>query len=160
MIHFRMIGHIARCEARLLQRSWAFRISLGIALFYLVMFNIIMNSPQTHVPHHMVALAGALPLGNIKLLNVYLGAMAALLATEFYKRDHRDDTAQTAFVHSYTNLDYIIGKVLGVATVFGVLELIVLAVAAVLHQIFAPVPLTWQPYAMAILVAVIAERRR
>ena len=155
MIHFRMIGHIARCEARLLQRSWAFRISLGIALFYLVMFNIIMNSPQTHVPHHMVALAGALPLGNIKLLNVYLGAMAALLATEFYKRDHRDDTAQTAFVHSYTNLDYIIGKVLGVATVFGVLELIVLAVAAVLHQIFAPVPLTWQPYAMAILVAAV-----
>ena len=155
MINLRAIGHIALCEARLLQRSWPFRISLAIALFYLFMFNLIMSSPATHIPHYMVALPGALPLGNIKLLNVYLGIMAALLATEFVKRDRRDDTLQTVLVHSFTNVDYILGKVLGIATVFGALEVIVLIVAAVLHHFFAPVPLVWQPYAMAILIAAV-----
>ena len=155
MINLRVIGHIALCEAKLLGRSWAFRLSLAVALFYLFIFNLIMSSPQAHIPHYIVSLPGGLPLGNIKLLNVYMGAIAAFLATEFVKRDRRDDTLQTVFVHSFTNVDYIFGKVLGVATVFGVLEVTVLSVAAVLHHFFAPVPLVWQPYVMAIVVAAI-----
>ncbi len=155
MINLRAIANIALCEAKLLGRSWAFRLSLGVALFFLFMFNMGMSLPQSHVPHFVVSLPGGLPLGNIKLLNVYMGAIAAFLATEFVKRDRRDDTVQTVFVHSFTNVDYVFGKVLGVATVFGVLELIVLVVSAVLHHFFAPVPLIWQPYVMAIVVAVI-----
>ena len=155
MINFSAIAPIALCEAKLLGRSWAFRLSLGIPLFFLFMFNLGMSLPQSHVPHYFVALPGGLPLGNIRLLNLYMGVIAALLATEFVKRDRRDDTAQTVFVHSFTNVDYVFGKVLGVATVFGFLELTVLTVAAVLHHFFAPLPLVWEPYVMAVLVAVI-----
>ena len=155
MINLSAIAAIALCEAKLLGRSWAFRLSLGIPLFFLFMFNLAMSLPQSGIPHYIVALPGGLPLGNIRLLNLYMGVIAALLATEFVKRDRRDDTAQTVFVHSFTNVDYVFGKVLGVATVFGFLELTVLTVAAVLHQFFAPVPLVWQPYVMAVLVAVI-----
>ena len=79
MIHLRAVATIARCEAKLLGRSWAFRLSLGIPLFFLFLFNMSMSLPQSNIPHYMVSLPGGLPLGNIKLLNLYMGVIAALL---------------------------------------------------------------------------------
>ena len=153
MINPSAIATIARCEARLLWRSWTFRLSLGIAVFFLFFYNLGMSSPAANMPHLFVALPGGLPLGNVKLLNLYLGVVAALLTTEFVKRDRREDTTQTLFVHSFSNLDYVTGKVLGVISVFAVLEVVVLGVAAVLHRFYAPAPFTWPPYALAVLAA-------
>ncbi len=153
MIHPHVIGTIARCEARLLWRSGAFRLSIGFAVFILFFYNIIMNAPGTNAAHVFIALPGGLPLGNVKLLNLYLGVVSAFLATEFVKRDRQQDTVQTVLVHSFTNLDYVFGKVLGVVTVFTTLEVVVLIVAGVLQYFFALAPMSWQPYAMAIFVA-------
>ncbi len=153
MINPSAIGTIALCEARLLWRSWTFRLSLGLAVFFLFFYNLGMSSPAVNRPHLLVSLPGGFPLGNVKLLNLYLGVVAAFLATEFVKRDRREDTAQTLFVHSFSNLDYVAGKILGVVTVFAALELAVLVVAGVLHRFYAPAPFTWPPYALAVLAA-------
>ena len=153
MIHLRAIATIALCEARLLGRSWAFRLSFGFAVFVLFMYNLLMSAPGVHAPHVFVALAGTIPLGNVKLLNLYLGMIAAFLATEFVKRDRQQDTVETVFVHSFTNLDYAAGKVLGVAVLFAGLELVVLTAAAAVHGFVAPSPFSWQPYALAALAA-------
>jgi hypothetical protein len=153
VIHPYVIGTIARCEARLLWRSGAFRLSIGFALFVLVFYNILMNAPGVNAPHLFIALPGGLPLGNVKLLNLYLGVVAAFLATEFVKRDRQQDTVQTMLVHCFTNVDYVFGKVLGVVAVFATLEVVVLLVAGVLQYFFAPAPISWQPYAVALFVA-------
>ena len=144
---------IARGEARLLWRSWAFRLSIGFCVSVLFLYNLILSAPGISAPHPFVSLSGMLPLGNVKLLNLYLGMVAAFLATESVKRDRQQDTVQTVFVHSFTNLDYAAGKVAGVMLVFATLELVVLVVAAVLHRFFAPPPFAWQPYALAAIVA-------
>ncbi|MFC1526417.1 ABC transporter permease subunit [Candidatus Latescibacterota bacterium] len=153
MIHLRAIGTIARCEARLLWRSWAFRLSIGFGVFVLFLYNLAMSSPTSGIAHLYVALPGSTPLGNVKLLNLYLGIVAAFLATEFVKRDRQQDTIQTVLVHSFTNLDYTAGKVLGVVSVFATLEVAVLIIAGVLQHFFAPAPISWHPYAMAVFAA-------
>ena len=144
---------ISRCEARLLWRSWAFRLSAGFCLFILFFFNLAISAPFSNAPHHFRSLSGNLPLINIKLLNLYLGLIAAFLTTEFIKRDRQQDTIQTVLVHSFTNVDYLVGKVLGVGTVFAALQLFVLVAVGVNHRFFVPTAFAWQPYLLFTLVA-------
>ncbi|MFH1570307.1 MAG: hypothetical protein ABIL09_20105 [Gemmatimonadota bacterium] len=153
MDHLHAIARVAACETRLLWRTWTFRLSFGFAAFVLFVYNLLMSAPGVNAPHHFVSLPGGFALGNAKLLNLYLGAVAAFLATEFVKRDRQDDSAETVFVHSFTNLDYVAGKLLGVASLFALLEVLVLAIAAVLHRFFAPAPFSWQPYVLAAVAA-------
>ena len=150
MINPSAIRAIALCEARLLWRSLTFRLSLGLAILCLFAFNL---GISLRAPHLEISLPGGFPLSNVKLLNIYLGLVGAFLATEFFKRDRREDTTQTLFVHSFSNLDYVVGKVLGVLTVFALLELGVLAAAGLLHHFYAPAPFTWPPYLVAVLAA-------
>ena len=149
MTHLRAIISIAFNEARLLSRSWAFRLTFGLAVFFLLNFNVVMSAPGVSAPHPFMALSGSLPLGNTRLLNLYLGLVVAFLATEFVKRDRQQDTVETVFVHSFTNLDYVTGKVLGTGVLFAALELAVLGIAAVLHGFVMLSPFAWEPYVLA-----------
>jgi len=149
MIHPRAIVTVALNEARLLGRSWAFRLTFVFAVVVLAFFNLIMSAPGVTAPHPFTALSGSLPLGNTRLLNLYLGLVVAFLSTEFVKRDRQQDTVETVFVHSFTNLDYVAGKVLGVGVLFAALELVVLAVAAALHGLVMLSPFAWEPYLLA-----------
>jgi len=146
MIHLRAIWTIARCEARLLWRSWAFRLFAGLSLLILFFLNLVLGTRITNAPHFFRSLSGSLPLANIKLLNLGLGIVAAFLGAEFVKRDRQHDTAQTVFARSFANADYLIGKVTGVLVVFVGLQLVVLIGVAVNHRFFAPTVFAWQPY--------------
>lgn len=152
MIDLGVIWSVAHCEARLLWRSWAFRLSALVGLVLLFFFNLILIAPFSNAPHHFRALSSGLPLTSIRLLSLYLGFVAAFLATEFVKRDRQQDTAQTTFVHSFTNADYLMGKMLGVGAVFGALHLIVLLPVAVTHRFFASDTIfAWEPYLLLTL---------
>ena len=152
VINLGVIWIVARCEARLLWRSWAFRLSAAVALVFLFFFNLVLIAPFSNIPHHSRALSSGLPLTSIRLLSLYLGMVAAFLATEFVKRDRQQDTAQTGFVHSFTNIDYLVGKMLGVAAVFGALHVVVLVPVAVIHRFFASdTVFAWQPYVLLTL---------
>ena len=146
MIHPYAIWTVARCESRLLWRSWAFRLFSALCLLFLFFFNLVVISPATNAPHYFRSVSGHLPLFNLKLFNLYQGIIAAFLAAEFVKRDRRQDTAQTIFVRSFTNLDYVLGKLLGLFLLFGGLQLLVLGCIAAVHRFFATVPFAWQPY--------------
>ncbi len=146
MIQPYVIWTVAVYEARLLWRSWAFRLTIGAALMYLIFLDVILNIPATNPPHFFRALSGSLPLINVRLLSVALGMISTLLATEFVKRDRQQDTVQTTYVHSFSNFDYVLGKVFGVGWAFLFLQLVILAAVAVIHRFFAPVPFAWQPY--------------
>ncbi|NKB69640.1 MAG: hypothetical protein GKR89_21425 [Candidatus Latescibacteria bacterium] len=146
MISLYAIWTVARFEARLLWRSWAFRLFSGLALVFLLFFNFIVLSPLTNTPHYLRAVAGHLPLFNLKFFNIYQGVVAAFLAAEFIKRDRRQDTIETIFVRSFTNLDYILGKLLGLLVLFGGLQGLMLLGLGAGHRLFADVPFAWQAY--------------
>lgn len=146
MINLYAIWTIARYEAKLLFRSWAFRIFSLLGLVILTFMDIGMGSIVGRAPHFMRALSGSLPMINLKLLNIYQGIIAAFLATEFIKRDRRHDTTQVIFARSFSNAEYLLGKTAGIVAVFALLNLATLSVAFTIHAFFSPSPFTWQPY--------------
>jgi len=146
MINLYAIWSVARFEAKLLFRSWAFRIFSLLGMVILVFMDIGLGSTVGRSPHFFHSLSGSLPLMNIKLLNIYQGIIAAFLATEFIKRDRRHDTTQVVFTRSFSNTDYILGKVGGIFVIFAVLNLVVLMMGLVIHLFFSPTVFAWQPY--------------
>ena len=80
------------------------------------------------------------------MLNIYQGIIAVFLATEFLKRDRRNDTSEVISTRSFSNSSYIIGKLLGILTVFSVLNIVVLLQILIIHYFFAPTAFAWQPY--------------
>ena len=146
MGHLFVIWTVARYETRLLWRSWAFRLFSGSVLLFLFIFNLVVISPMTNAPHYLRAVSGHLPLFNLKLLNLYQGVIVSFLAAEFIKRDRQQDTVQTIFVRSFSNLDYVLGKLLGLVFLFGGLHMLALSGIAAGHYFFATVPFAWQPY--------------
>ncbi len=146
MVDLWAVWCVARYEAKLLFRSWAFRIFTILGLTILVFMNIGLGTSIGSSPFFFHSFAGSLPLTNIKLLNIYQGIIAAFLATEFIKRDRRHDSTQVVLARSFSNVDYILGKVIGILAVFAVLNILVLAFGFVIHAFFSSSPFAWQPY--------------
>jgi ABC-type transport system involved in multi-copper enzyme maturation permease subunit len=134
------VTSIARYEAKLLLRSWGFRIFSGLAVAVLALVVISIVLPAFSAFYFSRALSGALPVVVMKLLNVLQGVMAVFLASEFLKRDRRLDTSQVVFSQSFSNGQYIFGKFLGIFAAFLILDGAVFLVTAVIHVFFARTP--------------------
>jgi len=134
------VSMIARTEARLIFRSWAFRIFAGMTLAALVLVMVTLTSPTYAAFYFSRALSSAFPLIIIKLLNVFQGLMAVIIGTDFLKRDRRQDTTEVIYAHPFANAQYILGKFLGIFGSFAVLDIAVLAATAVIHFFFSRSP--------------------
>jgi len=131
------IASIARYEAKLLFRSWGFRIFSGLAVAVLILIMVTMALPAYASFYFSRALSGAFPVIVIKLLNVFQGIMAVFLATEFLRRDRKQDTSEVIFAHSFSNGQYVLGKFLGIFGVFAVLNFAVLLITFIIHVFFS-----------------------
>jgi len=110
MFNLYFIGRIAFYEARLLFRSWGFRIFSALGLIVLAINNIGFASPGITTPYFISSLSGSFPLSSLKLFNIFQGIIVAFMATEFFKRDRRHDSVQVVFARSFSNVEYFLGK--------------------------------------------------
>ncbi|MBN1939435.1 MAG: hypothetical protein JW843_07605 [Candidatus Aminicenantes bacterium] len=140
------ISSVALYEAKLLLRSWGFRVFAAITLAFLAIVILLIVQPAYAGFYFGRALSGALPMVVIKLLNVFQGVMAVFLATEFIRRDRRLDTVQVVFSQSFSNGQYIFGKFLGLFGLFLALDLAVIAVTIVIHVFFSTTPFALSAY--------------
>ncbi len=124
---FYIIRTIARYEMRTLLRSWFFRIFAGMSIFGLGLFNAGLNFPGTGSPWVYRAIAASIPYANLIILNLGQAIVAVFLASEFLKQDRKNDTVEVIYVRSMSNGEYILGKSLGILSVFLILNLIILA---------------------------------
>ena len=152
MINLYFIGRIAFYEARLLLRSWGFRIFSGLGLTILTLITVIFASPSLGTPYFISSLSGSLPLNSLKLFNIFQGIIVAFMATEFFKRDRRHDSVQVVFARSFSNVEYFLGKALGIFSVFLLLNIIVLMLTFVIHFFFSSTPFALQPYLLYTLL--------
>ena len=106
--YFYTIGRIALYEAKLLFRSWGFRIFSALAVIVITLITIGIGTTVLPAPYFFFSLSGSLPLNSIKLFNVFQGIIAAFLAAEFFKRDRQHDTNQVVYARSFSNLEYIL----------------------------------------------------
>jgi len=152
VINFYFIGRIAFYEARLLFRSWGFRIFSVLGLIIIAILNIAIATPAFSSPHFLSSLSGSLPLNSLKLFNIFQGIIVAFIATEFFKRDRKHDSVQVVFARSFSNMEYFLGKVVGILSVFFLLNLAVLSITFVIHFFFSSIPFAWQPYILYMLL--------
>ncbi len=146
MFNLYFVGRIAFYEARLLFRSWGFRIFSGLGLIILAFISIVFASPSLSTPYFLSSLSGSIPLNSLKLFNIFQGIIVAFMATEFFKRDRKHDSIQVVFARSFSNVEYFLGKVLGIFSVFFLLNIVVLLITFVIHFFFSDSLFALQPY--------------
>jgi ABC-type transport system involved in multi-copper enzyme maturation permease subunit len=91
------------------------------------------------------SLPTALIYSVLSLFNVGQAIIALFLASDFMKRDKKLDTAEVLFIRPMSNADYVIGKTLGIVSLFVFLNLVVLALAATFQLASGAVPLKVLP---------------
>lgn len=129
------IGTVARYEARILRRSWFFRLfSLG-ALFIFTIMNIGVFSPVGEEDWQVVAFPSSIPHINLYLLNIGQAIVVIFLASDFLKRDKKVDTNEVLYTRSISNLEYIMGKTTGILRLFLGLDIIILLIGLLMNII-------------------------
>ncbi len=126
MISIHKLLTIALYEMRTLLRGWFFRIFAGLSILFIGIFNIAANIAQSGAPFIYRALPASLPYTNLLILNLGQAIVAVFLASEFLKQDRKNDTVEVIYARSMTNAEYILGKAVGILTVFLILNLIIL----------------------------------
>jgi ABC-type transport system involved in multi-copper enzyme maturation permease subunit len=121
-----LIRIIAGYEMRTLLRSWFFRIFAGGSILGLGIFNIALNVESSGSPWMYKAIAASIPYANLIILNLGQAVVAVFLASEFLKQDRKNDTVEVIYARSMSNGQYILGKTLGILSVFLVLNIIIL----------------------------------
>ncbi|MGQ1787469.1 MULTISPECIES: golvesin C-terminal-like domain-containing protein [unclassified Saccharicrinis] len=126
---------VARFEVKTLLRSWFFRIFSLIAIGVLLVFNIgaATEIGRANWPDRMMV--GGLPYMNLWVLNIVQAIIAVFLSADFLSRDKKLDTTEVIYVRNMSNFQYVIGKTLGILTVFGGLNLVALAITFVMNFI-------------------------
>ncbi|SMO77806.1 ABC-type transport system involved in multi-copper enzyme maturation, permease component [Saccharicrinis carchari] len=126
---------VARFEIKTLLRSWFFRIFALVVLIFIVFFNLMASTEvgQANWPDRM--LIGGLPYMNLWILNIVQAIIAVFLSADFLSRDKKLDTTEVVYVRNMSNFQYVMGKTAGILTVFGGLNLLVLAFTFIINLI-------------------------
>ncbi|MBN2597093.1 MAG: hypothetical protein JXR82_09960 [Marinifilaceae bacterium] len=126
MISLNTIRTVAKYETRTLLRSWFFRIFAGLSVLFIGIFNVAAFVENSGAPWIYRALPAAIPYANLIILNLGQAIVAVFLASEFLKQDSKNDTVEVIYARSMTNSEYILGKTLGIISVFVILNFIIL----------------------------------
>ncbi len=126
MISLNTIRTVAKYETRTLLRSWFFRIFAGLSVLFIGIFNVAAFVENSGAPWIYRALPASIPYANLIILNLGQAIVAVFLASEFLKQDSKNDTVEVIYARSMTNSEYILGKTLGIISVFVILNFIIL----------------------------------
>lgn len=129
------IRTVAHYEAKTLRRSWFFRLFSISALLLFTMMNIGMFSPVGEESWEFLALPSSIPLINLYLLNIGQAIVVIFLAADFLKRDKKLDTNEVLYTRSMSNMEYVLGKTVGILRLFLGLNILILLIAVIINII-------------------------
>jgi len=127
MFSLKHFNTVARIESKTLMRSWFLRIFALIAFTVLIFFNFLI-SQQEFSPRVLRGLPSNIPYVTLLIFNVIQAVIAVFLATDFMKRDKKQDTTEVIYVRPVSNGEYIWGKVYGNLRVFLLLNVLILII--------------------------------
>jgi hypothetical protein len=131
MLSFYNIWAIARFEIKTLSRSWFLRIFTALA-FILIFFydlSVFTDLLEGFAPRMLYGMSSSLPYTNLLFFNIVQAVITVFLASDFLKRDKKLDTTEAIYIRSMTNSDYVLGKSLGIITIFTSLNICILLMA-------------------------------
>ncbi|MCF8335027.1 MAG: hypothetical protein K9H65_00365 [Bacteroidales bacterium] len=132
-------------------RSWFLRIFAIIAFIVLIFFNILV-SQQDFSPRVLRGLPTNIPYASLLIFNVIQAVIAVFLATDFMKRDKKQDTTEVIYVRSLSNAEYIWGKVFGNLKVFLGLNVLILLIPLIFTLVTQDMTLNLLGYGLYFLL--------
>ncbi len=135
MIFLHNIRTVAKYEARMLRRSWFFRLFSLFSLFILTILNIALFSPVGNESWIMVSIPSTVPLFNLYLINIGQSIVVIFLAADFLKRDKKLDTNEVLYTRSMSNFEYVAGKTWGILRLFLGLNIVILSIGMLMNII-------------------------
>ena len=146
------IRTVAKYEAKILRRSWFFRLfSIG-ALFILTIINLGFFSPIGDQPWSLMATPSSIPLLNLYMLNIGQAIVVIFLAADFLKRDKKVDTNEVLYTRSISNFEYIMGKSWGILRLFLGLDIVILCIGLLMNIIAKDMPIDILSYLTYLLI--------
>jgi len=133
----------ARYEMKILMRGWFLRIFGIIGISLLLLMNFIFF---TQLSRSVYGLSTFFPYLNILFFNILQSFLLILLATDICKRNRKLNTNDVLYVHSMTNVEYLLGQVLAVFIIFICLQLFFLTIGFIFNVLNNDVNFAWQPY--------------
>ncbi len=146
MISIKNISTVARYERKILSRSWFFRIFAIIATFAIGLFSSQMLFLNSSFTWDLRALPSNVIYSAFIMLAIAQSVIAVFLASDFLKRDKKLDTAEVLFIRPMSNSDYVIGKTLGIVSLFFFLNVVVMLLVVILTLSSDNVTLALGPY--------------
>ena len=92
------------------------------------------------------AIAANLPYINVLFINVAQAIIAVFLASDFIQRDKKLDTTEVIYTRPISNGEYVVGKTIGILSLFIGLVIVALSMSLVFNLIRQDVPVVWQAY--------------
>ncbi len=143
---FYYISKVGQYEARILWRSWLFRIFSVLILAILVLFDLfgVLGLADSN------AWGGRYIPGGVFYVNFYLFTIAqviiaAFLSADFLGRERKMDTTEVFYTRPMSNLQYVLGKTWGALIVFMGLNMVVALLALVVTLISSDAVFHLQP---------------
>jgi hypothetical protein len=147
MLSFINISTVARFEVKTLLRSWFFRIFSLLSIVILTFFNVMLITDVGPNPPWMFrAIPASIPYFNLQLFNLVQAVIIVFLASDFLKRDKKLDTTDVIYIRSMSNGDYVLGKTIGVFSVFFLLNVVVSLLGLIFNLIQTDTPVVWIAY--------------
>jgi hypothetical protein len=144
---FYYISRIGNFEARILWRSWLFRVFSILILAILIFFNLF---GVLGVAESSPWAAGYIP-GNIAYMNFFIFTIvqviiASFLSADFLGRERKMDTTEVFYTRPPSNLQYVLGKTWGALVVFMGLNMVVVLMAMLVNLLFPGVTFALTPF--------------
>ena len=151
LMELQSIWTVARYEAKLLRRSWLFRVFgvlvvAGIAGMELYYFTGVL--PGRGLWWTGVALGSHIPLYSLRLFTVAATVMGVFVAAELTGARRKADTLDVVYARPVGNGEYMAGKVAGMLAAFGGLLAVAVAVVLFLHVAVARTPFSAAAYVL------------
>ena len=105
MQFFFQIYTVCRYEMKVLFRSWFFRIFAALSIFIIGLMNLIFLEHIGDSMWEFRAVNASIPYIAVQMLNVAQALIAIFLASDFLKRDKKDDTTEVIYIREMSNAD-------------------------------------------------------
>ena len=140
-MNIRNINTVARYEAKILRRSWLFKMLAILSLVGITFFQLLVQGNMVRwTSWNQIALSSYVPYMNVYLFGIALSITVIFLAGELLNKTRKVDTMEILHACPMSNADYVIGKVWGSVRIFMGLAIVSLLLGVMVNLFFSDAP--------------------
>ncbi len=124
------IGSVAKYEAKLLSRSWFFKIYLALVAGIAISGGMYLAEE----PYKFENISTLIPYAAVLILNILQSFIVIFMSADYLKRDKELDTSEVFYVRPLTNAEYLFGKVLGTMRPFLIVNVVLIFITYIVVQ--------------------------